>query len=118
MVGNLKRPNAISILVAGIALLSTSVVQPLAADEVDGLSGKAILQKDCSRCHSIEATGDSPLAVAPPLRDIYRKRSLERLEFELAEGMGSRHQEMPQVQFSTEEIAAILNYLNGIATTN
>jgi hypothetical protein len=29
--------------------------------------------------------------------------------------MGSRHADMPQIQFSSEEIAAILTYLGGIS---
>ena len=28
--------------------------------------------------------------------------------------MGSRHRDMPQIQFSDEQVAAILNYLGGI----
>lgn len=76
--------------------------------------GHAILQKNCGRCHAIGRSDSSPLAMAPPLRMIYRQRSEEQLEFEFAEGMGSRHPEMPQIQFSSEEIAAVLTYLRGI----
>ena len=32
------------------------------------------------------------------------------LEYEFAQGMGAKHREMPQIQFSTEEVSAILNY--------
>jgi hypothetical protein len=28
--------------------------------------------------------------------------------------MGSRHRDMPQIQFSDDQVAAILNYLGGI----
>jgi len=76
--------------------------------------GKVILQKQCGRCHSIEAIGESPLKDAPPLREIYLKYPIEQLEQGPAEGMGSRHRNMPQIQFSTEEVSAILNYLGSI----
>jgi hypothetical protein len=35
----------------------------------------------------------------------------ERLEVELSEGIGSRHKDMPQIQFSIEDIASIYYYL-------
>jgi acyl-CoA thioesterase-1 len=76
--------------------------------------GKALLEKNCARCHSITATGASPLAKAPPLRDVYRRFPIQELESGFAEGMGSRHRDMPQIQFSTEQVSAILNYLGSI----
>lgn len=39
---------------------------------------------------------------------------MEMLQFDLAEGFGSRHRDMPQIQFSDEQIDAILNYLGGL----
>jgi cytochrome c len=81
------------------------------AAEIDG---KAILQQNCARCHSIEATGNSPLEGAPPLREVYLKYPISMLQYDLAEGFGSRHRDMPQVQFSTEQVDAILSYLGGL----
>jgi cytochrome c len=87
-----------------LALLSLLLigVGTLAADASGSESGKMLLEKHCSRCHSIEATGESPLKGAPPLREIYLKYPIEQLEYGFAEGMGSRHREMPQIQFSAE----------------
>jgi cytochrome c len=76
--------------------------------------GKALLEKNCARCHSITPTGPSPLAKAPPLRDVYRRFPIQELESGFAEGMGSRHRDMPQIQFSTEQVSAILDYLGSI----
>jgi mono/diheme cytochrome c family protein len=76
--------------------------------------GKAILENHCARCHSIGASGESLFHEAPPLREIYLRSPIEQLSQGLAEGMGSRHREMPQIQFSTEEVAAILDYLGSI----
>ena len=75
------------------------------------IDGKALLEKTCARCHSIAATGDSPLKGAPPLREVYLSKPIEMLEQGLEEGLGSRHRDMPQIQFSAEQAGAILDYL-------
>jgi mono/diheme cytochrome c family protein len=85
-----------------------------AAGSEEGIEGKMLLEKNCSRCHSVDATGQSPLAQAPPLREVYLRYPIEQLEYGFAEGMGSRHREMPQIQFSSEQVSAILNYLGSI----
>ena len=84
-------------------------------DEAGQADGKALLESRCGRCHAIEAAGKSPLRSAPPLRHVYRRYPIEQLAFELSEGMGSRHKGMPQIQFSTEQVEQILDYLNSIA---
>ena len=81
------------------------------AAEIDG---KTLLEANCGRCHSLEARGESPLPQAPPLREIYLKYPIDQLEEGFAEGMGSRHRDMPQIQFSDDQVAAILNYLGSI----
>jgi hypothetical protein len=48
------------------------------------------------------------------LREVYLKYPIDQLESGFAEGMGSRHRGMPQIQFSDEQVAAILSYLGGI----
>lgn len=102
-------------VMAYLVLLPIGAGGALAADNPGiAIDGKAILEKNCSRCHSIEATGESPLKGAPPLRVVYLKYPLEQLEYDFAEGMGSKHRQMPQIQFSSEEVSAILNYLGSL----
>lgn len=84
------------------------------AAESETDEGRAILQTNCGRCHGLEATAASPLPQAPPLRDVYLKYPIDQLEGGFAEGMGSRHRGMPQIQFSPEQVAAILAYLGSI----
>jgi cytochrome c len=100
-----------------LALVALGLWPALAAEGASpAAEGKQLLEKNtCTRCHAIEATGDSPLKQAPPLRDVYRKYPVQELEFEFAEGMGSRHKDMPQVQFSSEQVDAILTYLSEIS---
>jgi mono/diheme cytochrome c family protein len=87
-----------------------------AAEEATKLArGKAILQDKCGRCHAVEETGESPLKIAPPMRDIYTRYAPRELQEELLEGKVSRHKEMPQIQFSHEDVDAILWYLYELA---
>lgn len=106
-------PLPIRAALASLALFLLGTGGARAAD-VSVPDGKAILEKNCGRCHSLEATGASPLPQAPPLREVYLKYPIEQLEGGFAEGMGSRHQDMPQIQFSSEQVAAILTYLGSI----
>lgn len=43
-------------------LLAIGAANAIAAEDAGSeIDAKAVLQKNCARCHSIEATGDSPL---------------------------------------------------------
>ena len=50
------------------------------------------------------------------MRDVYARYAPRELEAELSEGMVSRHKEMPQIDFSDEDVAAIMAYLYALAT--
>jgi cytochrome c len=99
---------------AFVALLAAGGRSAFVAEDTSAAAGKALLQASCARCHSIAATGESPLAKAPPLRKVYLQYPIEQLEEGFAEGMGSRHRDMPQIQFSPDQVEAILNYLGSI----
>jgi len=73
--------------------------------------GKALLERNCGRCHAISEAATSPLSGAPNLWTVLRSYEQAQLEFELSEGIGSRHSDMPQIQFSSEEISSIQDYL-------
>ena len=77
--------------------------------------GKALLQENCGRCHAVGAVGRSPLKGATPMRNIYAKFAPRELQAELTEGMVSRHRTMPQIEFSDEDVDAILAYLYALA---
>ena len=109
------KPLSTRLALASLGLLMIGADCALATDgTATAIDGKAILEQHCGRCHSIVATGYSPLAKAPPLREIYLRYPIEQLESGFAEGMGSKHRDMPQIQFSPEQVAAILSYLGSI----
>jgi cytochrome c len=107
----IRRLQVLDLLIC-LALLTLGTRGAMAAGGT--IDGEALLQKNCSRCHSITAKGESPLKGAPPLREVYRKYPIQQLEYGFAEGLGSKHLDMPQIQFSTEQVAAILDYLGSI----
>jgi mono/diheme cytochrome c family protein len=74
--------------------------------------GRAILAAKCGRCHAFDATSASPLAEAPPFREVFKKFPTEELRIRLAEGVVSHYKDMPQVDFTDEEVAAIIGYLS------
>lgn len=92
-----------------LAALAASV-PPLSAETSEG---KALLERNCGRCHAVATGETSPLAQAPNLFTVLGSYPDERLDAELAEGIGSHHKEMPQIQFTDEEITAIYYYLRG-----
>ena len=100
----------------GIGLLMCLPASSDAADSSQlAARGKAILQDKCGRCHAVEAVGESPLKQAPPMRDIYARFAPRELQAELSEGMVSKHRDMPQIEFSDEDVGAILAYLYALA---
>lgn len=104
--------NVLAAVFAGSML--GSGVAALAAPDASQISGAAILEKNCARCHAIGATGDSPHREAPPFREVVKRYPPENLEESLAEGIVSGHAEMPEFTFSSEEISAIVGYLNDL----
>lgn len=109
---SVRFPSAALALGAGLL-----VCMPATAADLSPLAtrGKVILQEKCGRCHAIEAAGESPLKNAPPMRDIYGRFNPRELQAELSEGKVSRHKEMPQIDFSDEDVHAILTYLYALA---
>jgi mono/diheme cytochrome c family protein len=98
---------------AAILLVLLSGVPALAAD-VD--TGRELAQVDCSRCHALGPTGESPLKQAPPFRDVVKRYQPEMLAEALAEGIVTGHNDMPEFEFSPAEISALIAYLESLRT--
>jgi mono/diheme cytochrome c family protein len=102
-------------LIAGLLLLCFPAISGAADTAKLTARGKTILQEKCGRCHAVEVVGESPLKIAPPMRDIYARFVPRELQEELLEGKVSRHKEMPQIEFSPEDVDAVLAYLYALA---
>ena len=103
----------------GAALLGAALVAS-AAGEVEARSpdvqrGKAIAKRLCARCHSVTPGADSPVALAPPFRQLPQRYPVEHLAEALAEGIVTGHPDMPQFKFSPAEIDALLSFIDSLA---
>lgn len=110
----MPRSNLLRSLVAGLLVCSAAGADAAGTGQLRS-RGKVILEKNCGRCHAIGAVGASPLAQAPPMRDVYVRFAPRELQAELREGMVSKHRAMPQIDFSDEDVDAILAYLYALA---
>jgi cytochrome c len=103
------------LVVAIVALLGAGLSLPAMAAE-KGLAdkGEVLVRENCSRCHAIGLTGDSPNPAAPPFRTLSSKYPIENLAEALAEGIVSGHPEMPIFVFPPHAVDAIIAYLDSI----
>jgi cytochrome c len=107
------RPHIGSIGLA-VLLAAFSAAGSGAAAQSPAEIGRALAEKSCARCHAIGKTGRSPMREAPPFREFARKWPLDSLEEALAEGIVTAHPDMPEFQFDSEDIAALIAYLDEI----
>lgn len=94
-----------------LALLLTAA-PALAQDEAAQIAeGKRLAEINCTRCHNIEATGESPLTDAPPFREIATNYDKMELVDGFMEGLAVRHPLMPDWEVTepqAEELAAFV----------
>ena len=112
-----KRSSTFMTTGAAALILAMSVVAGAgASEEADGdiAMGHSFLAENCARCHAVEATGESPLAEAPPFRGLHKKYPVESLAEALAEGIVTGHADMPEFVLTPEEIGAVISYLQSL----
>ena len=73
--------------------------------------GQALVEANCSPCHAIGKTGESPHPEAPPFRTLSERYPIEALEEAFAEGIETGHPDMPSFTAEPGQIADILAYL-------
>jgi cytochrome c len=88
----------------------------LAADTQDTTRGNpklgfALAKEYCARCHAILKDGESPLAIAPPFRDLHLRYPVEDLTESLGEGIRTGHPSMPEFRFDPDQIENFIAYL-------
>ncbi|MDO8877454.1 MAG: c-type cytochrome [Pseudolabrys sp.] len=93
--------------------LAGAAAQPSHA-QADAKQGVTLLMRDCSRCHAVGMTGNSPRADAPAFRNLGARYPIESLEEALGEGLMSGHPDMPEIRYDADEVGAIIDYLNAI----
>jgi cytochrome c len=87
---------------------SPSALNPQTAD------GRFLVQVHCADCHAVTRGDASKHPDAPPLRTLSRNYPVSALEESLAEGIVVGHPDMPELRFRSEDVAAIISYLESI----
>lgn len=105
------------LLFAAIAALALSACATEATPDPAALAadGRDIAEAQCAACHSIGAYGESPMAQAPPFRNVLSRYREEVLKEELIEGIRVTHP-MPDFQFNPQSTDALLAYIRSIQT--
>ena len=78
--------------------------------------GETLANRDCAACHSIEPTGASPLAAAPPFRDLHKRFPPDDLEAGVLSDLLSGHPAMPEFRLRPAEIHDLLMYLRSVGS--
>lgn len=102
------------VLLLGPALAQTPApLRPLTEGQAIEL-GRQLAQRNCSQCHAIGVTGDSPSPQAPPFRELYQRGDVEMLGEGTAQGILTRHTAMPEFRFAPHELVALVRYLRSV----
>jgi mono/diheme cytochrome c family protein len=100
-------------LAAGaVALLSLSI--PARAWDRQVEQGRTLARAHCARCHAVGRSGTSPLAAAPPFRDLHTRYPVEELAESLAEGIRTGHPSMPEFRFDPDQAQSLIAYLKSL----
>lgn len=73
--------------------------------------GLNFLRANCARCHAIDKVSTSPLALAPPFRELHKRYPVESLAEAFAEGIQTGHQNMPEFRLAPDQIGDVIAYL-------
>ncbi|NWG23570.1 MAG: cytochrome c [Pseudorhodoplanes sp.] len=73
--------------------------------------GTTIARTYCSKCHSIDRLSPSPLAIAPPFRDLHKRYPVESLAESLAEGIVTGHPTMPEYRFEPDQVGDLIAFM-------
>lgn len=96
------------------ALLLTLLPVAAAALDARARRGETIARTNCAGCHAIGRVGASPLAEAPPFRDLHRRYPVTDLAEALAEGITTGHPAMPEFRLDPDEAQALIAYLRSL----
>lgn len=89
--------------------------EPLIMGSAD--RGAVLVRQNCSGCHSVERSGDSPMAAAPPFRTMGVLYPVRDLQEAFAEGLVTAHPAMPAFELEPAEIADLIAYLESVSRT-
>ena len=95
---------------AVLLAVSLSLLGATAAAAQSEQRGLNFVRANCARCHSIDKMTVSPLAIAPPFRDLHKRYPVENLAEAFAEGITTGHQNMPEFRLEPDQIKDVIAY--------
>jgi mono/diheme cytochrome c family protein len=84
---------------------------PALAEDASVAEGRRLIEINCTRCHNIEASGESPLTDAPPFREVAKNYTPEELIDGFMEGLAVRHPLMPDWEVTQPQAAELTAYI-------
>lgn len=100
------------ILFAGVLLLAGW--RAGGAAEINVEQGRRLARELCAGCHSVEKSGASPLAIAPPFRVLEQRLPVSRLGEAFREGLVGAHPSMPRFRFDADQIENLVAYIKSL----
>lgn len=94
-----------------ISISALTMSSALAATSPSEQRGRTFATTNCAQCHSIDRAGPSPLAIAPPFRNLHLRYPIETLSEAFAEGIYTGHPTMPAFQLDPDQINDLLSFL-------
>jgi mono/diheme cytochrome c family protein len=76
--------------------------------------GLNLAMANCSRCHAVDKLSPSPLALAPPFRDLHLRYPVENLAEALGEGIVTGHQNMPEFRLDPGQVSDFIDFLKAL----
>jgi mono/diheme cytochrome c family protein len=95
-------------------LLSAGSIEVNAQSSPTVQRGLNLAMANCSRCHSVDKLSPSPLALAPPFRDLHQRYPVENLAEALAEGIVTGHQNMPEFRLDPGQVGDFIDFLKSL----
>ena len=96
------------------SLLAVLIFGSAALAQNPSQHGRALLKEFCGGCHAIDKTGDSPVAMAVPFRELGSSVDLDRFARQLERGLLAGHPDMPEFKFSADDASDAIAYLRSI----
>jgi len=106
------------IVLLAFVCFATACTTPTSPERSAIVRGREIAQINCSSCHAVGRSGESPFPEAPPFRTLSRNYRVDSLAEALAEGISVGHPAMPEFQFAPDDVNALVSYLQSIQDPN
>lgn len=105
---SIERAFSVSVAFGALAFATPCYAEPSAQ------AGKAFALANCSHCHSIDRSTQSPLAIAPPFRTLHNRYPVESLEEALGEGIVTGHPSMPEFKLDPGQVGDFISFLKSL----